>query len=77
MFRSAAERFALDVHKKPSPRKQGPFEVIYIDDNTLYIIQDELENTISIHKATLSLTSKHHCDEDQTKKEERANEEEP
>lgn len=44
--------------------------------NLLYNIHYMLDNTIPIHRTTLSLNSKHHCDYDAAKTEKHSDEEE-
>lgn len=64
-------------YSKLLPCKQGLFEIIGVDENTLHIVQDGLENTISIHRATLRTTASRYCDDEPAGKEEGSSEEEP
>lgn len=52
IFRSADEKAAAEGYNKLLPREKGPSEAVYVNDNMLSILQDGLENTISIHQDT-------------------------
>lgn len=62
LSRSAAEESAAEGYSKLLPTKQGPYRVVGVKDSTLQILQNELENTICIHRATFTSTSRHYCD---------------
>lgn len=63
LFRSAAEQSASERYNDLSLRNQGPYKVIGVNDRISYIQQDGLESTAYIHCATLSLTSRWHCND--------------
>lgn len=48
-----------------------------VNDNALQILKDGLENTVSIHRATLSPISRHQYDDDSADKKEHSGAEEP
>lgn len=45
-------------------RKQGPYKMTGVNDNTLQILYDGSDNAIFIYRATLSRISMRHCDDD-------------
>lgn len=50
------------------PGKRVLHKVACVNDETLYILKRELENTVSIHRVILSPPAKRHCDDDRTVK---------
>lgn len=63
LLRSAAESSASEESSKLLSRKQGPYSVVIVNENTLIIVQDGLESTVSIHRATLASNSRCYCAE--------------
>lgn len=73
LFRSAAECSAPERYNTLLLR----YKLIIVNDETLKIIQDGLEDTAFIYWATLSPNSRRHCHADQTVKHEKRSKEEP
>lgn len=46
--------------------QEGPNKVAAVNKNTLRMYKDRLKNTVSIHPAAMSPTSRNHCDDNQT-----------
>lgn len=42
--------------------KHGLYEIMGVNDNTVRIVQDGLENTVSVYRATLAPSSRRYCD---------------
>lgn len=63
LMRAAVERSASEGYDKWLPRRQVPCNVITVNETTLQILQDGLDLTVSIHRATLIPTSRRQCDE--------------
>lgn len=51
--------------------------MIYVSENTVHILGDQLKNTISIHRAILIPTSRRGCDSEAANKNEHSGKEEP
>lgn len=64
----AAERSATEEYNKLLARRKKPYRETIVSQNTLHIVYNVLENTISIHWVTFSPASRRQCDDDQTEK---------
>lgn len=53
LFRSAAERPASEWYNKLILREQGPYSVTSVNETSLPVVQDELENIVSFYPATV------------------------
>lgn len=58
LFHSASEKSAAKGYSKMQPRKQRPHRVTGVQENTVQILQDGLEDTISINRTTLARDSR-------------------
>lgn len=59
-FRSAAEKSASERYNKLLPHKQRPYKVPDVIESTVRLNQDRWKNTVSIHWAPPSPTSRCH-----------------
>lgn len=73
----AAERSSSQVYNSVILQNQGRYRAISVNDTTLHILQDELENTISIQGGVVSPNSMRYCGDDPTDENEHASREEP
>lgn len=62
LFRNVAKKSATERYNRLLPKKLGPYNVLGVNENTLHILQDGLDNTVSIHRATLPPPSGRHCE---------------
>lgn len=72
-FRPVTKRFASEGYNKLFSRKQVPYKVSRVDQSTLRVNKDVLENTVSIHPAAPSRTSRWHCNDRRAAEAERPN----
>lgn len=75
LFCSAAKNFAAEGYNKLLSRKKGFYRVLGVKDNTLHILQDVLEITISIQQATMAPASARYCNGPNSEEEGSAEEE--
>lgn len=62
LYSSAAVKSTFHGFKKVLHKRQGPYQIVDVNDNTRQILQDCLEHTFSIHQATLPANSTRYCD---------------
>lgn len=64
LFRSVAKLSAVRDFNNLLPLRKGLYKVLNESQNTLLTIRNKLENTVAMHRATLTSTSMHYCNDE-------------
>lgn len=77
LFRSATENSTAEGYNQLFAKTQRPYKVKVAKDNIPQILQDRLENTVCIHRATLAPISERYWELPTEEKDKNRSEKEP